>query len=548
MRYKYLLTTCLLATLCAPAYSQISSDLVGSCEIGQAEAYLDVGNVRARLFNSGNLFWRGSPYIYTVPIGGNANTTFVDDFWFGGMVDGDVRVAGGVYGPWEFWPGPVPDDGSTPSDCSPYDKFWTIEADKDLLSTLHTDFPSQSVIDWPVELGARYVEVDNIPGYTPYTGDRPYMLGDQMHWWIMNDVGNSHDYFGSKPAGIEVRVTAFAFKSNTFLGNSTFYRYEVTNRSTRPILGAYAGRFADVDLGNFSDDYMGSDSTLSLMYFYNADNDDEGGGGYGTPPPAFGLTLIEASHSRGLFPSDVDPQIKPRFSSITGPFKGRAPRTPESLMNVLSGRWEDGHPITVGGDGRDLNNPVTRFIFSGDPVTKSFWSQMNADGLGTAIAPSDKRMTASYGPFDMEVGDTVTFTYAYVWARGTDHLDSVTELKKVTAIIRKVATALLSPKYATPRFIDGNPPEKPGYAFWLSPPWPNPSSGRTTMEYSISQDGPVSIDLYDSLSRYVANIESTAVEAGRYLANFNTGDLASGVYTIRLVSLHHVASKRLVIL
>ncbi len=68
------------------------------------------------------------------------------------------------------------------------------------------------------------------------------------------------------------------------------------------------------------------------------------------------------------------------------------------------------------------------------------------------------------------------------------------------------------------------------------------------MEYSISQDGPVSIDLYDSLSRYVANIESTSVEAGRYLANFNTDDLAPGVYTIRLVSLHHVESIRLVVL
>ena len=162
MRYTHFLTTCLLAALCAPAYSQVNPDLVGSCEIGQAEAYLDIGNVRARLFNSGNLFWRGSPHVYRIPIDGKSNAIFVDDFWFGGMVDGDLRVAGGVYGPWEFWPGPIPEDGFPPSDCSPFDKFWTIEADEDLLSSRHTDYPSPSVVDWPVELGARYLELDDM--------------------------------------------------------------------------------------------------------------------------------------------------------------------------------------------------------------------------------------------------------------------------------------------------------------------------------------------------------------------------------------------------
>ena len=408
-------------------------------------------------------------------------------------------------------------------------------------------------MDWPVELGAPFEDLDVVPGYSPETGDRPLMLGDQMHWWIMNDLGNEHLRTGTNPLGVEVRVTAFAFDTDNDLGNITFYRYEIANRSTNTIRETYVGRFADVDLGNFDDDLMGSDSTLSLLYFYNADNFDEGGEGYGTAPPAFGYTIIEASHSRGGLPTDVGGTPGSFMTHISGPDKHGStygdPINGEDFYLYMSGFWKNGDRLTYGGRGTDQSARPTNYIFSGDPVTGSYWTQLNYDNQGNAIPPSDKRMIGSYGPFDLEPGDTATFTFAYVWARGADHLDSVTKLKTITAELHEAANALLTPRVpSAPIFIDGNPPEKPGYAFWLSPPWPNPSSGRTTMEYSISQDGPVSIDLYDSLSRYVANIESTAVEAGRYLANFNTGDLASGVYTIRLVSLHHVASKRLVIL
>ena len=33
----------------------------GTCEQSTGEAYLDTGNVRARILNNGGLFWRGSP-------------------------------------------------------------------------------------------------------------------------------------------------------------------------------------------------------------------------------------------------------------------------------------------------------------------------------------------------------------------------------------------------------------------------------------------------------------------------------------------------------
>ena len=59
---------------------------VGACEPAQAENYLDINNVRARIFNNGNLFWRGDPFVYEVPRGGGVKAIFTAGLWIGGFV------------------------------------------------------------------------------------------------------------------------------------------------------------------------------------------------------------------------------------------------------------------------------------------------------------------------------------------------------------------------------------------------------------------------------------------------------------------------------
>ena len=51
----------------------------------------------------------------------------------------------------------------------------------------------------------------------------------------------------------------------------------------------------DGDIGYYGDDYIGSDSSRNMMFFYNGDAFDEGGGGtlgYGDNPPAVGLVSL----------------------------------------------------------------------------------------------------------------------------------------------------------------------------------------------------------------------------------------------------------------
>ncbi len=53
------------------------------------------------------------------------------------------------------------------------------------------------------------------------------------------------------------------------------------------------GYWTDPDLGNASDDYVGTDTTLDMIYVYNGDNEDEGSDGYGTAPPALGISFLQ---------------------------------------------------------------------------------------------------------------------------------------------------------------------------------------------------------------------------------------------------------------
>ncbi len=87
----------------ASAYAQV----LASCPGAQAEAYLEVNNVRARIFNNGALFWRGNPFVYEVPKDGGVNAIFNSSIWIGGLVQDELLVAAARYGHWQFWPGPL---------------------------------------------------------------------------------------------------------------------------------------------------------------------------------------------------------------------------------------------------------------------------------------------------------------------------------------------------------------------------------------------------------------------------------------------------------
>ncbi len=413
------------------------------CNTGSAAVDLDANNVRARLFNNGHLFWKGSGNIYTVPKTGNANAIFASGIWLGGMVGSEMRFAGTDYGPFEFFPGPLDDQGNPPADCSPYDRIYSIT--KDDMDAFEAGEPHTSDIeDWPWQLGAPVVDGDGDPNnYNLAGGDRPELTGTQTAWWIMNDVAGPHGWSQSAPIGLEVQVTAFAFRRADALNNTTFYKYKLVYKGSQQLTNAYFGIWSDPDLGNAGDDFVGSDTTLGMGYVYNGDDFDDTSVGYGSFPPALGYDFFQGplvnndgrdNDGDGEIDEDDERIAMSKFVYYNNDSTPQGnPFTGSEAYGYLRGIWRDGKPITLGGTGYGGDVTVD-YMFPGDPTTGAFWSEENTDGAGSRNTPADRRFILSSGPFIMNPGDEQEIVYGIVWAQGADRLASVNKMKADDAL------------------------------------------------------------------------------------------------------------------
>jgi hypothetical protein len=70
---------------------------------------------------------------------------------------------------------------------------------------------------------------------------------------------------------MEIQVQAFAYGTNDQINDMTFQRYKLINRAIEDIDSTYFAMWVDPDLGCYTDDYVGCDTTRSLAYTYNAD-------------------------------------------------------------------------------------------------------------------------------------------------------------------------------------------------------------------------------------------------------------------------------------
>ena len=453
-KISLLLAVVAVGLMSAPA-SQAQS--VGTCEPAIGEAYLDINNVRARILNNGNLFWRGNPNIYEIPKGSGLTTNFASGIWMGGQVNGQLRLAGSTYGPYEFWAGPLNDDGTAPADCSVYDRVWKVSKE-DVVGYEGSGLATPDLQDWPTGLGAPTLDANgdlidltdqplasrvdrkiNLPA-----GERPAILGDQMLWWIMNDRGNQHTRTDTPPMGVEVHGSAFAFNTAGAIGNTTFYKYRIMYKGSVPLTDTYMGIFDDPDLGAAFDDYVGSDTTLGMGYVYNADNDDDGY--YGPAPPAMGYDFFQGPlvNDNGI-DDNGDGQIDEdnerlkmtafAFYNNGGGVQGD-PGNGADMYNYMQGRWKDGQRFTLGGNGLGFSNIPTSFMFPGNPP--GFWSEFDSDGQGSAIAPADRRFVMATGPFTIKPNDEQTLVFGIVTSFGSDNLDSVRKMKEDDALAQAV--------------------------------------------------------------------------------------------------------------
>ncbi|MBI1221581.1 MAG: hypothetical protein GC180_03170 [Bacteroidetes bacterium] len=414
------------------------------CLPATAQVDIDVNNVRARILNGGDMWWDlNSVAKYEIPKVTDQNTIrknslFAGAIWIGGLdVGGNLKMAAMTYrqSGSDYYPGPL-DTSTAETDrnrCTAYDKIWKISRTEIQDAYDDPSTASDDIISWPAAgnhpMNGEGFEMapffDNVGSgnYDVNAGDypvldptrprdhnRPEDQPDQMLYFVYNDKGNIHNETSGIPIGLELQTIAFAFATNDEVNNMTFYKTKITNRSFDEIRNCWFGQWVDADLGNYSDDYVGCDTTRNLGYCYNGDDDDEGILGYGLNPPSVGTTFFEgprdsAGNEIGLS----------RFVYYNNDFSLQGnPTNAEQYYNYLKGVWKDGSHITEGGNGYHSSGTEVNYMFPGNPTVPSEWHEKSAGNT-----PGDRRYLQSAGPFNLKPGAVNYVTVGVVWARTT---------------------------------------------------------------------------------------------------------------------------------
>ncbi len=435
----------------------------------------DANQIRSYVGNNGHI-------VSQIPTGdsglewpkgsGNA-AVFASGLWVAGTVDGEIRSAAAEYAS-EFQPGIIiydPVTGVSSGPDSPNDaRFQVSSINKTDNGDIDSENFNREFATWPAadgapahdgeyftdandngvwDIGEDFVDFDVDGVYDGPDGvmvsgeDPPNMIGDQMHWFVINDAEpNTHsNLWSTQPLGIEVQTTVFGFDRADPLGNVMFVKWLVINKSGGDIDDMYLSIWSDADLGDAVDDYVGCDTTLSVGYFYNGNQTDQD---YGSRPPAVGYDFFQGP----IVPSVGDTALVsgvqiPDFRNlpmtsfvmyINGHGVLYDPENAEEAYNYMQGLTAQGE---FWHEGLDDTQPITRFLYPGDPNTRAGWTEYDDNPVG------DRRSLMNSGPFDMatwidtdgdgfpQVGEpgVQEIVSAIIIAAGTNNTNAVDAMK-----------------------------------------------------------------------------------------------------------------------
>lgn len=383
--------------------------------------------------------------------------------------------------------------------------------------------------------------------YNPEDGDFPMLaiqgcelplefaiIPTQMNWCIY-DVKSIID--PDEPL-YHVLTNMFYFncEEDNYLTNTIFTHHTVVNKSTSPLENSYWSMWADLDIGNASDDYVGSFPERFASYVYNADNDDKSDDnviGFGQNPPVFGFDIFKG-------PWNQQGEFAP-ISSIMHYYNGGLggfppgttdPSTPQEYYNYMQGRWRDGQPLTEGQLGYQQAEP-TNFGFPGLPNQENAWTEWEAQNpLG------DRRSLISFGPFTNLPGAVNEMITAFsFYDDESNHLDKVddfrTRLDQVQAFydncmdIDGIGFPSCNLILTSTQEAELNPTDFKVY--------PNPTSGQLTIESLLAID---QVQLLNTQGQEVLQTPQTQLDVSH---------LPKGIYYLRLKVANQFTYKKIII-
>jgi hypothetical protein len=85
-------------------------------------------------------------------------------------------------------------------------------------------------------------------------------------------------------------------------------------------------------------------------------------------------------------------------------------------------------------------------------------------------------------------------------------------------------------------------------AFSLGANYPNPFNPSTKIDFSIDEEGPVTLVVFNNMGAEVARIVDEVMEAGNYTVSFDASNLPAGTYVYRLTSGASVETRRMTLI
>ncbi|MFT7613946.1 MAG: hypothetical protein ACI9J3_002926 [Parvicellaceae bacterium] len=504
---------------------------LGQCSPSTSISQLQVNNVKANL-NVDGTFWNDqatSTPGYEVPNGSGKHSIFSGALWVGGLDSlGQIRLAAQQYGSAsgdEYWAGPIDNATFLAYDCASFDQIYTVTA-SEILSFITGGTATANINGWPARgnpnLGylpnqdlAPFVDVNSDGLYVPLDGDYPKIKGDQAYWWVMNDVGGIHTVTNAAPFKIEIQVMAYAYATSNNINDMTFYDLKMIHKGTQTLHDSYFGLWLDADLGYYSDDYIGIDTSLLTAYVYNGDSFDEDGGGafgYGADLPVQGVTFSNNPELNGSTPVELA-----SFVGYGGGVFFSNPTTPNDYYSFLTGT-PFGWPIV-----NPVNGDTTTFNYPSNPSDSLGWSECS-----TATPPGDRRILMSFGPVTMQPFDEITACFGAIYheTSTTDNCAGVDEFLDVVATLGDFCTFF-------PNVGVGL--EEVNLEFGL---YPNPASDEVMIK---GINGQTQIQIMNSMGQLV--VQETVNGESR----ISVESLSNGVYLVRLINENGSGVKKLII-
>ncbi len=501
-----------------------------------ATAVMETNHVKAFLSADGTAFAgpAGEGFVPVEPGLAMKSLMGQTGLWIAGMDPaGNLKGAVSVKGQTDFHPGlnPLFD----PADSIYLNHIWKVSC-ADI--NQHLDNLQNGILDSPVPnvfgfpgrgnpyfaaynpydlpftiqgLGGFY-DRDGDAGYDPLQGDYPSIeirgcslenYPEEQNWFVFNDVGNHPSLL--QPLEMEIQTQFFAFKtpSASPLNNAIFARYKLINRGAEQLDSCYFGLYADFNIGNPDDDFLGTIPGQQVLYGYNGDNNDEGGFGSGVPVMAIDLMRgpldtfgMEVSLHSAVIVNDVDNL------------------QPVQYYHLLSGSLQDGSPAPNGGI-MFPDNP-------NDPNGVSEYAQGNAPGKRVGVA--------SYGPFSLKPGavNELIVAYYYVYTPGATPLQNVEQLYADAGLIQGLFDNCFEGLDNTCDALV-NAPDYPDAAVFSV--FPNPAN----TELNITSEAAAfsRIEIFDTPGRIIRTIE-----LARPVNNYTlpVSELPAGAYLLRVNS------------